>query len=823
MKFANKMFYAILFTAIIAATIMLGVVYTVVRNSIYRDFSAYYQALGKNIANSFQQMEKLNDIINKNAAYILKEKIQAKNLLSEAEMRKLAKELGVQVFYIINKKGELIRSSDVPNDSQPNSIFNFCSKYRNLVFGKLDHVVTPILPNWLNIPAKYIMIPSANRNYIIESEVRLQYIEEILHKAVQNDKNIKAIGLYSPNDYALGYIDAKGRFYMGKRVPLDQNFVAKSNSKEFKFIIPATIKECCECTYKKVQVKKGENYFYTLKIDVSLKFIQTRIAILRWQLFGLFLLIVLIAFFVSRMLAEKLVSKLETMDIAVNKIAESGDLDLQLTTSPSDDELSILADALEKMLQKIKEDQDKLIDSEKSKSIATIASQVVHDIQSPLAALNIVIRDIHTIPEQKRRIIQHAIQRINDIANNLLTHYRKVKQQMEEVIDDSTISPELIYCLSNEVISEKRAEYQEVKLSLKLEAEPSVYSVFSAVNLVNFKRVLSNLINNSIDAINDVGEIRIQLCTIQQYIHISIIDNGCGMDAATLEKVLKEKVSIGKIGGSGIGLASARELITAWQGRLTIHSIQDEGTTVNISLPQVTSPNWFAQVINIPLNTCNVVVLEDDSSIHDIWIERFATLTQAFTIHNFTQSDELIAWMATHEKQATLFLIDYELLSGEQTGLDLIDSLKIRKHCYLVTSHHENQKIRERCSLRGIKIVPKYYAAYIPMKLRGKHKIVLLDDEEMVRLTWTNYADTVGERLSAFATAEEFFAGLADYPKDTVIYIDSELGEGVRGENIAKALYDKGYREIYLATGHRAERFSGLYWIEGIVGKTPPF
>ena len=38
----------------------------------------------------------------------------------------------------------------------------------------------------------------------------------------------------------------------------------------------------------------------------------------------------------------------------------------------------------------------------KAKSVVDMFSLVAHDIQSPLAALNAIIKDIHTIPEQKR-------------------------------------------------------------------------------------------------------------------------------------------------------------------------------------------------------------------------------------------------------------------------------------------------------------------------------------------------------------------------------------------------------------------------------------
>ena len=63
----------------------------------------------------------------------------------------------------------------------------------------------------------------------------------------------------------------------------------------------------------------------------------------------------------------------------------------------------------------------------------------------------------HRKDTQKRRIIQKATQRINDIANNLLNHYRVSNQDVADVGDSEKRTSELLCCLVNEVLSEKRA------------------------------------------------------------------------------------------------------------------------------------------------------------------------------------------------------------------------------------------------------------------------------------------------------------------------------------------------------------------------------
>ena len=57
-------------------------------------------------------------------------------------------------------------------------------------------------------------------------------------------------------------------------------------------------------------------------------------------------------------------------------------------------------------------------------------------------------------------------------------------------------------------------------------------------------------------------------------------------------------------------------------------------------------------------------------------------------------------------------------------------------------------------------------------------------------------------------------ADLGNFPKDMPIYIDSELGEDVKGEKIAEDLKGKGFTNICLATAHPPEKFAHLPWLK---------
>ncbi|MEN9724399.1 MAG: Histidine kinase [Pseudomonadota bacterium] len=100
--------------------------------------------------------------------------------------------------------------------------------------------------------------------------------------------------------------------------------------------------------------------------------------------------------------------------------------------------------------------------------------------------------------------------------------------------------------------------------------------------------MLSNLLNNSVEAIENAGSISLQLCKPAHDRHLCqlvICDTGKGIPAAILLKIESANGSYGKENGNGLGLAHARKLLKEWGGRLEISSTPGVGTTVRLHIP----------------------------------------------------------------------------------------------------------------------------------------------------------------------------------------------------------------------------------------------
>jgi len=353
---------------------------------------------------------------------------------------------------------------------------------------------------------------------------------------------------------------------------------------------------------------------------------------------------------------------------------------------------------------------------EQAEKIRTITAQVVHDISSPLASLQ-VIANRKDIEEEIRTTIRGASNRINDIVNNLAVRYGTTNKEDQSAANAT--SPELIFCLIDSILSEKRVQYMGCNISFNLDVTDNARGLFAKVNAEKFKRLLSNIINNSVEAIVKAepkqGHVDVSLQKYPHTLNIQIKDNGCGIPTAILNKIGLNKISTKEEKNHGIGLYTAITQLKEWGCKYQINSQANIGTIFSIDMPLCKTPNWFQKKLVITPKS-KIVVLDDDQSIHDVWDSRFKELNRAITIKHFHNPDKLLKHRLQSED--VLYLIDYELLGAECTGIDLIKKLKLKDQSILVTSRYEDKNIKADCKKLQLKIIPKNFAPYIPLRIK---------------------------------------------------------------------------------------------------------
>lgn len=348
------------------------------------------------------------------------------------------------------------------------------------------------------------------------------------------------------------------------------------------------------------------------------------------------------------------------------------------------------------------------------------AKQVGHDIRSPLACLILSLSQISELPEERRTLMRSAIQRITDIANSL---HSKAQQMNNTALSHDQVESLMISSLVDSLVSEKRVQLRDrINVEINLDLEQS-YGLFSRISSIEIKRVLSNLINNSVESFDDSPHcINVSIEKIEKWIQIEIQDDGKGIPNAIFDKIGQQGFSYGKElipnAGTGLGISHAIRTMEYFKGKFSIHSNMDKGTTTTLRLPQSEVPNWFVEKINLS-QIQQIVVLDDDHSIFNLWRERLGKFfLKKINLIHFScgiQFKDYYFKNLQEQQDKILFLFDFELLNQRITGLDLIEELGIEKHTILVTSYHEDLHIIKRCHQIGLRIIPKCIAAFVPI------------------------------------------------------------------------------------------------------------
>lgn len=178
------------------------------------------------------------------------------------------------------------------------------------------------------------------------------------------------------------------------------------------------------------------------------------------------------------------------------------------------------------------------------KELAVIAARVAHDIRSPLGTLDTCLRYLSDVPEQYRVMLRSVSKEIKDIANNLLAQHRG----KESTQDGSQIW--LLAPVVESLISEKRMEYDKKNVELDSKITNMGLGAFSRFDITEMKRLLSNLINNAMEAFSPeklatkTASIILSLGVKDDLILLTVKDNGSGIPPEALDKVLEFGVSL---------------------------------------------------------------------------------------------------------------------------------------------------------------------------------------------------------------------------------------------------------------------------------------
>jgi signal transduction histidine kinase len=229
------------------------------------------------------------------------------------------------------------------------------------------------------------------------------------------------------------------------------------------------------------------------------------------------------------------------------------------------------------------------------RQLSTLAASVAHDMASPLALMEMTVH-LHReqLPIDLKTQLRNAIQGIRTMAYTLLEKYRSPDSPLtlSKAHHSSTNhpKPQLTPCylflpqVIEEIVSQKKVEWaaQPCKITLTIQMREKTGWVWAVPH--DFRRIISNLLNNAYESLQDTRQIAISITNAQSaYLALSISDTGCGIAAEHLEEVLEGKSL--KHEGKGLGLSGAKIFIESLGGIFTLTSLLGKGTTLELFIP----------------------------------------------------------------------------------------------------------------------------------------------------------------------------------------------------------------------------------------------
>lgn len=238
-----------------------------------------------------------------------------------------------------------------------------------------------------------------------------------------------------------------------------------------------------------------------------------------------------------------------------------------------------MTNRLNSMISEFKQTQLHMIETEKLASIGTLASGVAHEINNPIAGIEICVhrlqKSLALDPKQEEyiRLITDATKHIQVVVRSLLTYARKPDQKIELVDLCSVMN-----------FSLKLLHYrlQKKAITVKRQLPDSPCEVWGI--RAQLVQVMVNAIINAIDASNSEGTISIQISPRDKWFDITISDNGVGLDASIAGKVFDPFFSTKGSQGTGLGLYVSYNIIAAHNGIITLSPNEQGGARLEIHL-----------------------------------------------------------------------------------------------------------------------------------------------------------------------------------------------------------------------------------------------
>lgn len=272
--------------------------------------------------------------------------------------------------------------------------------------------------------------------------------------------------------------------------------------------------------------------------------------------------------------------------VSQNGTTVEGNLAAALIYDPNGIEIAcvyIFTDLTERleMERKLRQIQEKLLQSEKLAAMGRLTSQIAHELNNPLFGIMNTLELMKSeIPREnkRRKILEMALSetvRLSDLLQKMLS-FSKPDQKEKKSINVNIILDEIL------LLHEKQLQERNIRVdSVFSEDLKDIYA-----SKDQLRQVFLNMISNSRDAMPLGGLLSVRTNNNSDNIRIELSDTGVGIQKENINRIFDAFYTTkDTVKGVGLGLSVCYGVIREHGGDIKVQSKPDFGTTFTIIFP----------------------------------------------------------------------------------------------------------------------------------------------------------------------------------------------------------------------------------------------
>ncbi|MDA9721322.1 ATP-binding protein, partial [Candidatus Pelagibacter sp.] len=335
-----------------------------------------------------------------------------------------------------------------------------------------------------------------------------------------------------------------------------------------------------------IESEEAVNFYYTVEnqsLGIRISFAIIYISLVTLLLF--------LSISIAIRFSSRFFISINNLITASEKIGK-GDLDVKVPELKADREMELLNKNFNSMIEKLKNQQNKLLSNERHEAWESVARKMAHEIKNPLTPIQLTIDNLNSkylpdLNDEKKikyqdnlktilkqiKQIENLVNEFSDFARMPKPHFKK--NDLIKVLDENI---ELLKKIDN-----------SIKFKVNNKTEKNVIIKF---DYEQFNRLFFNLIKNSIESIHEkvkktnksLKNIDIEINQRRDYITINLIDTGEGFKDKKTRDIIKPYYTTKKK-GTGLGLSIVDKIINDHNGSIKFLN-SNNGAKVQIIIPK---------------------------------------------------------------------------------------------------------------------------------------------------------------------------------------------------------------------------------------------